>query len=171
MKTKYLLAICPPQPTIGIMDEMRLMMEKFLQIEHALPPHIEVVPEFIWRDSEEYLLVHQIKSAVQSCYSQIVEITDLICDKDNELIYAQIEENPELKHCIQGFVNKITPSSNAEPFTNIKIAHRDLEKGCIAKAWNKIKTKEIHGGFLADKLTLFKHNGQTWESKYVFDLD
>ncbi|MFY8020251.1 MAG: hypothetical protein ACOVP1_03600 [Bacteroidia bacterium] len=171
MKTKYLLAICPPQPTIGIMDEMRLMIDKFLQPENALPPHIEVVPEFFWKDSEEYLLVHQIKTAVQNCYSQVIEIADLVCDKENELIYAKIESNEDLNQCIQGFVNKITPSASTEPFSNIKIAHRDLEKGCVVKAWNKIKTKEIHGGFLADKMTLFKHNGESWESKYVFDLD
>ncbi len=171
MKSKYLLAICPPQPSIGIMDEMRGMMDKFLLMENALPPHIEILPEFHWRDAEEYLLVHQIKSAVQNCYSQVIEIVEIVCDKENELIYAKIEENEGLLTCMKGFFEKISPEPQFEPFSNIKIAHRDLEKGCVQKAWNRIKTKELHGGFLADKITLFKHNGDLWESKYVFDLD
>ncbi len=153
------------------MDEMRGLMDKFLQLENALPPHIEIIPEFQWRDSEEYLLVHEIKTAVQCCYSQVIEIVELVCDKENELIYAKIEENEGLLHCMQGFSDKIVPSIQFEPFSNIKIAHKDLEKGCVQKAWNRIKSKELHGGFLADKITLFKHNGDLWESKYVFDLD
>lgn len=51
---------------------------------------------------------------------------------------------------------------------HITIAFRDLKKPVFYKVWEEFKNKKFTRDFSANQLTLFKHNGNSWDEDYHF---
>ncbi|MDT0645240.1 2'-5' RNA ligase family protein [Zunongwangia sp. F260] len=53
---------------------------------------------------------------------------------------------------------------------HITIATRDLSRKEFKNAWPEYKKREFSASFVAENLTLFKHNGKTWDVLKEFAL-
>lgn len=54
---------------------------------------------------------------------------------------------------------------------HITVAFRDLKKPTFHKIWDDVKNREFMETFLADNITIFKHNGKSWEIFKELKLD
>jgi 2'-5' RNA ligase len=46
---------------------------------------------------------------------------------------------------------------------HITIAFRDLKKPFFYKIWDDVKDRTLEESFLAKSITVFKHNGKSWD--------
>lgn len=168
---KYILILCIPDSIGSGIERCRQELKKLSERANQLPAHLEITPEFSWNEKEEYLLVHKIKSCVQSCFSHSIELGDPYLDKFNQLIAISYKNDPQLEQCRSLFKELFTQEKMPEPYPGF-IVGKQIRKQHFIKAMNRAKEMDCSLSFWGDKLSLYKEeNGTEWSCRYVFDLD
>jgi 2'-5' RNA ligase len=68
-------------------------------------------------------------------------------------------------------LNLFNANYREEPFhPHLTLAFRDLKKDVFKTAWEEFSPKEFKAAFMADRLTLLRHNGKLWEVFREFRL-
>ena len=171
----YFMGIMPP---VDIQHEITLTKEYFRDTygaSHALksPPHITLVPPFRLPVSGEKDLIHNLKSfaAAEEAFSIQLENFNAFPPRVIFVDVKPAEKLNGLYERITGFAagalgHSVGSKGNRHFSPHVTVAFKDLRKEDFNDAWPEFRNKKINFEFVADRITLFKHNGRKWEILY-----
>lgn len=170
------LALLPPK---ALSEEIKVIKQEIAQKYNCkralrLPAHITLVPPFKLEEER-----------VQELKDQLVDF----CHKFSELtirlkgfgafpprvIFIEVS-NPEeirpfrdqLLTVLETFLPYETNNSGRPFRPHITLATRDLSRDNFYPAWEDLKKRVFNKQFEVSELTLFRHNGKTWDLKSSF---
>lgn len=151
---------------------MKKDFEKNYKSKAALnsPPHLTLHMPFKLKPKKEGELINELQkiSANHSSFELILDgfghfnekVIYLSASKPNALhsLYAAIAKQMKLQFQV---FNSDYKNRGYHP--HITVAFRNLNKENFLKSWDIYAQKEYRRNFLAESLTLLKHNGKTWD--------
>jgi 2'-5' RNA ligase len=178
-KQKYFMAIIPPSPVI---EDSKALQEYFRDqygSKAALnsPPHITLHMPFLWSHEKENRLIEKLLLFVKQ-YDPIKVCLDNFGSFPPRVIFINVTESDalyRLQKDLHRFFKLELDVFNAnykeQPFhPHLTLAFRDLKKGTYPDAWKEFSNKEFKAEFMADAISLLKHNGKTWDVLKEFTL-
>ncbi|HRI77894.1 MAG TPA: 2'-5' RNA ligase family protein [Cyclobacteriaceae bacterium] len=178
-KDKYFIAIVPPEPLASLAQELKIYFSAQYQSKGALnsPPHITLHMPFEWRTDKETELQVALEnySSTQRSVSVALNGFGFFPARVVFIHVNPSEELERLQLSLKKFCRQELGLLNADykdlPFhPHITLAFRDLRKAQFELARNEFKGKPFDGNFLADKISLLKHNGKKWNVLKGFPL-
>jgi 2'-5' RNA ligase len=177
---QYFFAIIPPPP---VFDEA-LALKKYFQEKYnskaALnsPPHITVHMPFTWKEKKEDEMARNMKEFVTN-FDPIKVCLDNFSAFAPRVIFIKVAESEilnvfqkKLQQFCKRKLNLFNANYREEPFhPHLTLAFRDLRKHAYSEAWEEFRRREFKAEFMADKLSLLKHNGRIWEVAKEFTLE
>ncbi len=167
----YFIALMPPPP---VLQEVQAFKEYFRDHHHSKaalksPPHITLHMPFEWKETKEEKLIHALREFSTGRQAFSISLHNFSCFEPR-VIYLDVkpsESLTELQTELHRFCKIRLNLFNARyrdlPFhPHLTLAFRDLKKEEFAKAWIEFSEKKYSANFLADKITLLKHNGNHW---------
>ncbi len=140
--------------------------------KHALksPPHITLIPPFTYRESQEKNLITDLHkfSAEENIFEVLLENFNAFPPR---VIFVEVLKNDSLFGLFRKLMlfaeqnwNLNAVGERENRFTpHITVAFKDLKKEAFRDAWSLFQAKKIKYHFIADGITLFRHNGKCWE--------
>jgi 2'-5' RNA ligase len=176
---QYFIAIIPPSPVYEeALAQKRYFQEKY-HSKAALnsPPHITLHMPFRYKVQKESEMVHKLQHFVKA-FDPIKVCLDNFASFPPRVIFINVAPSEALSNFqknIQRFCRKELNQFNAnyreEAFhPHLTLAFRDLKKDAYQEAWQEFKLKEYKAEFMADKLSLLRHDGQVWTVFKDFNL-
>jgi 2'-5' RNA ligase len=176
---EYFIAIVPPAPLLDDAFNLKLYMQEKYQSKAALrsPPHITLHMPFHWKEEKEPSLIAGIK-----LFTDKVEPVKLCVDNfaafNPRVIFLNVIKSEQLdklqsdlRRHFKMELNIFNANYKDQPFhPHITIAFRDLKKSAFAEAWKEFENKEYKAEFIADNVTLLKHDGKIWNVHHQFPL-
>ena len=179
-KNRYFIAIIPPSPLYEQALELKHYFRDHHQTKAALnsPPHITLHMPFEWKSQKEVQLVEQLDKFSSGMAPATIELKNFDCFSPRTIFIGTIP-SPELlalQRTLQKFCKMELGLFNADyrdlPFhPHLTVAFRDLKKQVFAKAWAEFKDKQFEGKFVADQISLLKHDGKKWYVLKSFPLN
>ncbi|WP_296622608.1 RNA 2',3'-cyclic phosphodiesterase [Marivirga sp.] len=178
-KSMLFIGICPPHP---IEEEIHGIKEEFRQkygIQGAFrsKAHITLQMPFNLSTNREEEFIDELKKHLLKQKQFKIELNDF-GKFEPRVIFLKVNENNELnllQKSIERFMKRFqifnsTHKNNG--FTpHITIAFRDLKKPIFHKIWDEVKNREFEETFLAESISIFKHNGKSWDIFKEIKLD
>ncbi|MEQ1584886.1 MAG: 2'-5' RNA ligase family protein [Cyclobacteriaceae bacterium] len=167
----YFIAILPP---MQIRNEIRLLKEYFrdtYQSKAALnsPPHITLHMPFQWKETKEEKLISALMKFVAGKSEVKVQLNGFSCFAPRVIYINVLESGPlrllqsDLHRFCKTELNLFNAQYRDTPFhPHLTLAFRDLKKDRFERAWDEFKERKFTGDFIANKITLLKHDGKTW---------
>ncbi|MCC8360336.1 2'-5' RNA ligase family protein [Salinimicrobium sediminilitoris] len=170
----YFAAILPPPGIREQVLELKLEMKEKFETSHALklPAHITLVPPVWLENKQEHLFVDAVRIVTEETPSFPVELKDF-GHFGQRVIFINAINPSRLKEFYQNLLNSLTeflPNKGAKLHPHVTIATRDLSRQNFNKAWKEYKDRSFSVEFNAESLTIFKHNGKTWNILETFLL-
>ena len=174
-KAQYFVALVPPSAIEEEVLRMKNELKEQLGVAHALklPAHITLIPPVWLENDQEQEFVNVLQSIAE-------EQSDLPAKLKNfgqfgqRVIYINVEDPEpiqELHQLLSSSLAKFLPegkNSNMQP--HITLATRDFTREKFQMAWEEFRNRSYHADFGATALTLFKHNGKTWDIIKAFSF-
>jgi 2'-5' RNA ligase len=180
-KTKqYFIALIPPSPIYEQAWAQKVYFRDNYNSKASLnsPPHITLHMPFRWKEAKEKELINALKSFV--CRFDPMKIClDSFGAFSPKVIFMDVVSTPALES-LQKSIHKFCKTElnvfNANYkdrafHPHVTLAFRDLKKPNFKKAWDEFQTKDFKAEFIADKISLLKHNGKIWEVLKDFNLE
>jgi 2'-5' RNA ligase len=166
----YFVAIVLPQH----LDEKILQYKKWMAEKYGCkvglksPAHITIIPPHRMEQEKEQSLINAIEKISRETFSFNITTANLSSFAPRTLFVAlqETEKLKALKEQADAFFRNTDYGMKAEsrPFhPHITIATRDLHKKDFWEAWEFFKKKVFQEEFIANGLSLLKHNGSRWE--------
>ncbi len=177
-KNLYYIAIVAPEPILSEVKALKHEMREHFNAKHALksPAHITLQMPFKLTKNQE----HELKAALeyfakdQKCFEVKLLGFDCFAPRVVFVKVAEHEKFLRLHAAFKQFIkNKdLIPTENIsqDMHPHMTIATRDLKKDVFPQAWDYFKDKPYEASFLADRISLLKHNGKFWEVHKEFDF-
>jgi 2'-5' RNA ligase len=176
---QYFMALVPPEPAYEDALKLKHYFKEKYKSKAALnsPPHITLHMPFRWKLEKEAMLVHQLNQ-----YAKKLEPLKVCLDNFSSfpprVIFINVEKSDALnllQKSIQRFckteLNLFNANYREEPFhPHLTLAFRDLKKENYKLAWEEFQNKEYKAEFIADKISLLKHDGKVWNIFKEFNL-
>lgn len=168
----YFFAVIPPDEIQSLVTEIKLEFKAQYDAIHALksPPHITLIPPFIFEISKEQMLVENLDkfSRDESVFRQKLEGFGFFPPR---VIYIKVNSPESLARVFRRLFRYMDRAAgisslmrNPGKFSaHMTVAHRDLTKESFQKARPLFEKREISFEFLVDGICLLKHNGRFWE--------
>lgn len=176
---RYFIGIIPPPPLYARAFEIKQYFNDEYQTKASLnsPPHLTLQQPFEWSKSKEEDLVETLRKFSAGLNLVRIQLKDFGCFAPR-VIFIQVVVSAELTALqakVREFCKKELGLFDAnyqdKPFhPHLTVAFRDLRKAMFAKAWDEFRNRKFEGKFLADKITLLKHDGKRWNAAYEFPL-
>jgi 2'-5' RNA ligase len=176
---QYFLAFVPPEPVYADALKLKHYFKEKYKSKAALnsPPHITLHMPFRWKLEKELQLVHQLNQYVKNLQPLKVCL-DNFSSFPPRVIFINVEKSDALnllQKNIQRFckteLNLFNANYREEPFhPHLTLAFRDLKKENYKLAWEEFQNKEYKAEFIADKISLLKHDGKMWSIFKEFNL-
>jgi 2'-5' RNA ligase len=179
-RKQYFVALIPPPP---VLEEALALKEYFrdkYQSKAALnsPPHITLHMPFLWNEEKEKKLVTKLHAFARQC-DPLKVCLDNFSSCPPRVIFLNVAESDfldELQSKLHRFFKRELDIFNANyqdrPFhPHLTLAFRDLKKSQYHLAWQEFTKKEYKAEFMADKISLLKHNGKSWDVLKDFLLE
>ena len=176
----YFIAIVPPAPVYDETLKLKQYFREKYNTKAALnsPPHITLHMPFQWKTQKEDKLIQKLQGFVKT-QAPIKVCLDNFGAFPPRVIFinvARSEVLEQLEKNVQRFCKKELNLFNAryreEAFRpHVTLAFRDLKKSVYKQAWEEFYSKEYKAEFMADKISLLKHNGKAWEVYKDFNLE
>jgi 2'-5' RNA ligase len=176
---EYFVAIVPPAPLFDDAYNLKLYMQEKYESKAALrsPPHITLHMPFRWKEEKEAALISEIKIFADKVEPVKVCVDNFAAFAPRVIYLNVVNSEPlsKLQHELRKYFKTALNIFNADykdlPFhPHLTIAFRDLKKALFEEAWNEFKSKEYKTEFIADSLTLLKHDGKIWNVHCQFPL-
>jgi 2'-5' RNA ligase len=175
--SRFFIALLPPQH----IREYANNIKQYFADQYASfgaqksPPHITLQPPFTWADAHVPLLEASLKEFAHSqqsipinlsgyaafpprvIYINVVRSQELLQLQTNLIAYAEINF---------GIMDKVAKNRAFAP--HITVAFRDLTKQNFYAAWPEFAQRQLDFKFLAEHLTLLRHDGKRWQVKSEF---
>jgi 2'-5' RNA ligase len=166
---RYFVALVLPAPISDQAMSLKKHFKDQYQSKASLnsPPHITLVMPFEWK--EETTLLEALQILSQQLSPAPVELKNFGCFAPR-VIFIDVAPSAALVH-MQNQVNQFCQErlglpialDQAKPFhPHVTLGFRDLKKSMFPKAWEECKNRSFHEEFLADRLSLLKHDGKKW---------
>lgn len=175
----YFIGICPPhlleKQIHGIKEEFR---QKYgIQGAFRSKAHITLQMPFNLPTNKEVDLLNGLKMALMK--HNPIEITlQNFGNFEPRVVFIKVDENEKLdqlqksvEQFMKGFQIFNSTHKNKGFTPHITIAFRDLKKPTFYKIWEEVKDRSFNERFLADSITIFKHNGTSWDVLKEIKLD
>lgn len=175
----YFIAIVPPSP---VREQVWALKEYFREHYNSKaslnsPPHITLHMPFQWKLGKEENLIHSLQAFADSQKQFHISLQNFSAFEPR-VIYIDIAANENLKHLQQELMRFCKTNLNLFhaqyrdlPFhPHVTLAFRDLKKAMFERAWAEFQTKSYQADFLANQITLLKHDGKTWNELRHFSL-
>jgi 2'-5' RNA ligase len=166
----FIASVLPPPLYEGAMQLKRYFADHY-HSKAALnsPPHITLHMPFQWRAEKEMGLMDGMKFLASQLVPVKVELDGFGCFAPR-VVFIQVISSESLTLMqlqIRQFCKKNLGLFNADyqdlPFhPHVTVAFRDLKKSLFPRAWEEFKSKAFTGEFLADRISLLKHDGKKW---------
>lgn len=173
----YFIALVPDEDLKEKVKVLKEEMAEKFNAYHALklPAHITLQPPFKLNKKEEDLLLKELNRL--SCkFSPFEVYLSGFGSFPPRVIFINIK-NPQpvqyIYYKLQKDLKIIIPEEYHETrefHPHITIATKDLEKPDYKNAWKDLKHREFSATFTASKISLFRHNGKSWEIKKEFNF-
>jgi 2'-5' RNA ligase len=177
---QYFIAFIPPSPVYEEAQALKQYFKEKYKSKAALnsPPHITQHMPFRWKEAKEDELTQKLQLYVRG-FDPIKICLDNFSSFAPRVIFINVVNSLALNDFqkgIQRFCKKELNLFNAnyreDPYhPHLTLAFRDLKKAAYKEAWDEFKSKEFKAEFMADKLSLLKHDGKHWAVHQDFNLE
>lgn len=167
----YFIAIIPPPPIYDEALKVKEYIRDTYQSKGALnsPPHVTLHMPFEWKEKKEEKLLDALNQFAKGKEAFALTLNNYSCFEPR-VIFIDVTPNEKLNQLQASLfrfckfeLNLFNAQYRDLPFhPHLTVAFRYLKKSQFELAWQEFKTKEFHGEFLVDKITLLKHNGKHW---------
>jgi 2'-5' RNA ligase len=168
---KYFIGICPPHP---LEKQIHGIKEEFYQkygIKGAFrsKAHITLQMPFNLVISKEEKLITELTDLLKEQKSFSINLRDFQCFEPR-VVYLNVVESADM-NVLQKRIEKMMKrfqvfngSHKNRGFNpHITVAFRDLKKAIFYEIWEEVKTRPFQESFWANTLTIFRHNGKSWD--------
>lgn len=166
----YFIALVLPKHLDEKILALKKKMHETYRCKVALksPAHITLVPPYWMEESKEDLLRNDMLRFAQGFSSFALSTNDFSAFKPRTIFVAvkdsaeldRLKKNTDVYFGAKGYRMKL----DKRPFhPHITIATRDLLKKDFADAWPPFEAQKFKENFIANGLSLLKHNGKNWD--------
>lgn len=141
------------------------------------PAHITLIPPFWMKDGLESDLISSIKEFSSKERKFDISLKDFAAFKPR-VIYVDVMKNERLNEIrlnLNDFIlneNKFPVKKDNRPFhPHVTLATRDLHKKAFYEAWETFSKKKYEANWLADGISLLKHNKKSWDVIFTSQLE
>lgn len=177
---RFFVALLPPQelqdPITAIKHDFRQRFGSQAALQS--PPHVTLQPPFEWpSDQVDRLGQHLTTFAYRQTPVPIVlegynAFPPRVIYVDVHQTTALMAIQPSLMDYLDvacGIRDRVSPT---RPFTpHVTVGFRDLRPACFHQAWAEYKERPFAAEFVAQTLTLLRHDGQQWHRFADFELN
>jgi 2'-5' RNA ligase len=170
-KTVFFIGICPPHP---LEKEIHGLKEKIRQ-KHGVQggfrsnAHITLQMPFNMATKKVDAFISDFKEFLEIQNPIEIKLNDF-GNFEPRVVFIKIVDNTQLdslQESVEKFMKQFqvfnSTHKNNGFHPHITIAFRDLKKPTFYKIWNEFKERQFQAAFLADSVTIFKHNGKSWD--------
>jgi 2'-5' RNA ligase len=170
-KSMFFVGICPPHP---LEEQVHGIKEEFYQkygIKGAFrsKAHITLQMPFNLALNREEKFITELMQLMKAQKSFTLHLKNFGCFEPR-VVFINIIENSDinlLQKNIEKFMKQFQVFNGTHKNhgfnPHITIAFRDLKKPTFYKIWNEVKDRPFKESFLAESITIFKHNGKSWD--------
>ena len=167
----YFIAVLPPPNIQEQITKTKLEVAEKFGSRHALrsPPHITLHMPFKWKEKrlrELFQMMELINTDLEPFEIQLMDydffeprvvFIDVVKSKSLNKLQAQV-----VNLCRQELKLDNANYKNFPFHPHVTIGFRDLRKRMFYEAKKYYEKQSIHFSFLADQISLLKHNGKEW---------
>ena len=174
-KALYFAALLPPTSIMEEVEKLKLEIKEKFGAAHALklPAHITLLPP-VWLESDlEKLFLERIEYVTQAQDFFPVELKDFGHFKQR-VIFINVVNSPgifPLYEKLRDNMPQFFPEKNSPLHPHITLATRDLTREKYQAAWTFLQDRSSKARFEATAITVFKHNGKSWDIFRTFNFD
>ncbi|WP_324718978.1 2'-5' RNA ligase family protein [Salinimicrobium sp. HB62] len=167
-KTLFFAALVPPQVVKEKVRNLKLEIREKVGAAHALklPAHITLIPPFWLQNSQEKEFLEVLRVVGDKQKSFPVELKDF-GRFDQRVIFLNVVDHAPIQelHKIlsQALEEILSPAKEKKLHPHVTLAARDLPRSQFKVAWERLRERKIHLSFEAKSITVFRHNGKTWD--------
>ncbi len=176
---QYFIAIIPPPPIFDQALAEKQYFKEHYNSKASLnsPPHITLHMPFKWNEEKEINLTKQLHSFMALQQPATVRL-DNFSSFPPRVIFINVLINEglitlqrDLRRYCKLELNLFNANYKEQPFhPHLTVAFRDLKKSNYERAWDEFSKKTFTAEFVANNISLLKHNGKVWEVHHVFNL-
>ncbi|PSR18407.1 2'-5' RNA ligase [filamentous cyanobacterium CCP3] len=176
---RFFVALLPPQ---AVQDEITAIKQEIWQRFGSKavlrsPPHITLQPPFLWPLAEMSRLEQHLETLARprpavpvrlrgySAFAPRVIYIDVVQTPGLMAVQAAIAAHLE-KNC--GIVDRVGKTRSFTP--HVTVGFRDLSPAAFRRAWPEFEPRSFAAEFVAQALTLLRHDGQLWQVFSEFPL-
>ncbi|WP_375579950.1 2'-5' RNA ligase family protein [Marivirga tractuosa] len=170
-KASYFIGICPPhlleKQIHGIKEEFS---QKYgIRAAFRSKAHITLQMPFNLPINKEEYFLNELGNELIKQKPIEIKLNDY-GNFEPRVIFIKVDENRALdflQKTVEQFLkqfqifNSTHKNNGFNP--HITIAFRDLKKPIFYKIWDEVKNRPFDEKFLADSISVFKHNGKSWD--------
>lgn len=167
-KALYFAALVPSQAVKEEVRNLKLEIRERVGAAHALklPAHITLVPPVWLQNEKEPSLVDAIRGVTekQLCFPVKLQGFGRF---DQRVIFLNVVDPEPVKvlhhQIIEALKGILVLNEEKELHPHMTLATRDLPRERFMETWEIFKERKTHLSFEAKAITIFKHNGKTWD--------
>lgn len=170
MNMYFLAIVCPEQINREVLQWKHWMRDRFGCIAALRSPaHITLVPPFWMEAALEKNMIDKTDLFCSKLKPFAISVTNFAAFKPR-VIFVDVLKNEILEE-LQSDISEFLIAAGEFPVQkderafhpHITIATRDLHKRSFAEAWEFFAKKEYHAGWMAEGISLLKHNKKNWD--------
>ena len=169
---QYFIGFIPPRPIYDNAFKLQQYFAEKYNSSAALrsPPHITLHMPFRVAEKKEPGMIQKL-SLFATRFDPVKICLDNFAAFTPRVILINVAKSEALAHFQKGLerfcsteLNLFNASYRDEPYhPHLTLAFRDLKKDVFPQAWKEFESKEFKAEFMADKLTVLKHDGKKWQ--------
>lgn len=173
-KNLYFIALLPPQEIREELSQLQLEIKEKYKSSHALklPAHITFLPPVWLKNDQEQLFFDTIKFITDRTVPFPVELKNY-GRFGQRVIFINVLNHDLIKELHQKLItslNSLIPGRVGNLHPHVTLARRDLSRQNFGKAWKEFENRSYSAEFKATSLTVFRHNGKTWDTNRIFSF-
>jgi 2'-5' RNA ligase len=177
MNALYLVALLPPEPIFSQTWALKQEVHRLTGSRNAvrLPPHITLVPPLRQPDEFEAACTTMLAEFANTQRPFAVSL-DGFAWFGNRTLFVRVSgaEAVQAFHAaLMDWCRVRLPEVRPEnrPFTpHLTLATRDLPPTQVPELRAQFATRSFAAGFVVRNITLFRHDGQQWQPRAMFEL-
>lgn len=167
-KALYFTALVPSQSVKEAVRNLKLEIKEKVGAAHALklPAHITLIAPVWLQNEQEQAFVEAIREVSKKHSSFPVELKGF-GRFDQRVIFLNVVDHEPVKELhrklMEALKEILSLDEEKKLHPHVTLATRDLPRNQFKEVWEIFKDRKTHLSFKATSITIFKHNGKTWD--------